>query len=89
VFASSKGNFYKRSAPQMVKMVEVSRNVVAILLVLVVLVSGLGTYSLLTREQTDTTAFSGGNTPGAAVALEVVPRTDTGVVQLDVASPPQ
>jgi hypothetical protein len=54
-------------------MTEVSRNVVAALLVLVIVVSGFGTYSLLSRE-TDSQAngLPAANSPaGGRVALDV------------------
>ncbi len=65
-------------------MVEVSRNVVAILLVLVVVVSGFGTYSLISRERADEAVGYAPAPAGAAVDLRVVPRDDDGKLQLSV-----
>lgn len=54
-------------------MVDVSRNVVAILLILVVLVSGLGTYTLLTRAPTVSSA-STLQSATVSLAIETPPR---------------
>lgn len=67
-------------------MVEVSRNVVAILLVLVIAVSGFGTYSLVTR---DSYAPSSGEfaaaPPGSEVTLQIGDRAGVdGTLQLSV-----
>lgn len=63
-------------------MVDVSKNVVAILLILVVLISGLGTYTLLSREAAPlTTPVSQSAT--VALAIESQPR-DAGNIGLAI-----
>ncbi len=71
-------------------MTDVSRNVVAILLVLVVAVSGLGTWTVLSanRDQhVSSGSHIGPSTGHVNVAIENPPRADTSV-RLTVAEAP-
>ncbi len=66
-------------------MVEVSRNVVAILLVLVIAVSGFGTYSLMAHDSLPRSASPAQSVADSTVNLQVGERAGVdGTLQLNV-----